>query len=209
MDELLNAMTEALADHWSKLVVGGALMGVGWVIGWWRARKKWQRKEFFERINFSLNSLAEGKLRIRTLMEKPSLEVFLNQVAVARLLEASQKTTANNPIIPLAKDDYWFYLNSVLNEVSEKFASGFIRRDIGQTTESNDYVICLTNEVDGAIRTRKIRAMLIRAADLESLPEEMPALESPNHETRWRTLQTMAHRYQETPEQFLRVELVV
>jgi hypothetical protein len=70
-------------------------------------------------------------------------------------------------------------------------------------------LLCLTNESDGAIRTRKVRAMLIRSEDLKNLPEEMPELESQNHVTRWKTLQFMAKRLEEKPFQFFKVELVV
>ncbi len=209
MGEIGKLITTALTEHWTKVAVGALLMTLGWLIGWWRAKRKWQRKEFFERINFSLNSLQGGKLRIRTIMEKACVEVFLNQVAVAQLLEAAQKTTVADPIIPLSQDDYWFFLNAVLNEVSEKFAVGFLQRDVGHKVQSHEYVVCLTNEPDGSVRTRKIRAMLIRLEDLKKLPEKMPQLESPNHETRWRTLQMMALRYHEKPHQFFRVELVL
>ena len=119
------------------------------------------------------------------------------------------KTSEKDPIIPLGQKDYWFYLNSVLNEVSEKFADGFVRRDAGQDVKANLYVLSLTNECDGAIRTRKIRAMLIRKEDLLNLPEEMPELESKNHVTRWKTLVHMAENYEAKPHQFFTVELVV
>jgi len=209
MDEVLKTITDALMNHWGKVAVGATFMLVGWIVGWWRARRSWQKKEFFGRINFSLNSIRDGKLKIRTVMEKGCDEVFLNQVAVSTILDAATRTTEKDPIIPLGKEDYWFYLNSALNEVSEKFAGGFIRRDAGQDVKTNLYVLCLTNESDGAIRTRKIRAMLIRKEDLLNLPEEMPELESKNHVTRWKTLVHMAEIFESKPHQFFTVELVV
>ena len=209
MNQILEMLIDGLFNHWSKVAVGAVLMFLGWVVGWYRARTSWQRKEFFGRINFSLNSITDGKLQIRTVMEKSCEEVFLNQVAVRSIMDASQKTKPDAPIIPLAEKDYWFYLNSVLNEISEKFSHGFVRRDAGHEVESHRYVICLTNECDGAIRTRKLRAMMIRADLLENLPEEMPELESPNHETRWNTIKNMAAAMEHAPHQFLKVEVVI
>lgn len=209
MNEILEMIINGFFEHWAKVAVGAVLMAVGWVVGWYRARVRWQKKEFFGRINVSLNSVTDGKLRIRTIMEKSCEEVFLNQVAVRSIIDASQNTQPDAPVIPLPKDDYWFYLNAVLNEVSEKFSLGFLNRDAGRDVESHLYVICLTNECDGEIRTRKLRAMLIRADLFENLPEEMPELESPNHATRWRTLKNMAAAMEQHPHQFLKVELVI
>ena len=209
MNEIVDTLIDGFFEHWAKVIAGAVLMGIGWLIGWFRARKRWQKKEFFERINFSLNSIQGGKLRIRTLMEMSVEDVFLNKVAVNKLLNAATQTSTSNPIAPLPQDDYWFFLNAALNEVSEKFAEGFIRRDVGQSVEAHNYKLCLTNEFDGAIRTRKIRAMLVRSDLLDNLPEEMPELESPNHQTRWRTLKFMAKRMESHPHQFLDVELVI
>lgn len=209
MEDIIKTISEAFFAHWSKVAVGATLMLLGWIVGWWRARQSWKKKEFFGRINFSLNSIRDGKLKIRTLMEKSCEDVFLNQVAVREVMDAAMGTSEKDPIIPLAKDDYWFFLNAALNEVSEKFAEGFVRRDTGQNVEESLYVLCLTNERDGAIRTRKIRAMLIRKEDLLNLPEEMPELESQNHTTRWHTLRHMAEAFKEKPHQFFTVELVV
>lgn len=209
MDELIELVINSFYDHWTKVAIGAGLMAAGWLFGRYRAQQSWEKKEFFGRINFSLNSIDNGKLKIRTIMEKSCDEVFLNQVAVTQLLAAAQETTAKDPIIPLGDGDYWFFLNAALNEVSEKFSSGFIHRDIGQSVNSHLYLLCLTNEVDGSIRTRKLRAMLILKKTLEELPEEMPELESENHQTRWRTLEWMAQEYREDPKRFITVEIVV
>jgi hypothetical protein len=209
MQELIELGIDLFHDHWIKVAIGAGMLFLGSLFGWWRARKRWQKKEFFDRVNFSLNSLVDGKLLIRTLMETSCKAVFLNQVAVNQILTAAKQTTAADPIIPLAQDDYWFFLNGALNEVSEKFATGFLKRDLGASVQTGRYLLCLTNECDGDIRTRKIRVMLIQQQLLEKLPEEQPELESPNHSTRWKTLQAMSERYQSTPHQFLSVEILL
>ena len=71
------------------------------------------------------------------------------------------------------------------------------------------YLICLTNECDGDIRTRKLRAMVVRRELLLKLPDEPPAFESPHHSIRWQTLQHLQQRHRQEPWRFLEVELVV
>ncbi|MEJ7596025.1 MAG: hypothetical protein WKF77_31330 [Planctomycetaceae bacterium] len=53
------------------------------MIGRWRAAQSWQKREFFNRLNISLNSLHDGKLLIRTVLEKTCEDILLNKVADA------------------------------------------------------------------------------------------------------------------------------
>lgn len=209
MEELWNTIVTQVREKAVGIVVGIVAGGIGWYIGFWRARAKWRRREFFDRVNFSLNTISDGKLLIRTIIEKAGEEVFLNKPATDALLSAAQKTTPDNPIIPLPKDDYWYYLNSVLNEISERFSHGHLKRDLGVEMVSERYLVCLTNECAGDIRTRKLRAMLIRKSLLQKLPEKRPEFESPNHSIRWETLLILAKEYAERPYQFLELEIVV
>ncbi len=50
--------------------------------------------------------------------------------------------------------------------------------------------------------------MVIRKDLLENLPADCPELEQDHHDTRWKTLQTMAKRWKENPLQFMEVELL-
>ena len=193
----------------NKFLSAAAFTVVGWLIGRWRAAQSWKKREFFNRLNVSLNSLRDGKLLIRTVLEKTCEDVFLNKVAVERLLRAAQKTTIENPFIPVAKEDRWFYLNAVLNELSETFAEGLFRREAGKPHECLRYLICLTNECDGDVKTRKVRAMVIRKDSLLNLPKEQPTLESQSHSIRWKTLQQMQKTYAADPTNFIEVEIVV
>ncbi len=69
------------------------------------------------------------------------------------------------------------------------------------TVTAATYLICLTSESAGEVRTRKIRAMLIQKELLEKLPEYEPKFESPNHATRWMTLKFLAKEFQVNPAQ--------
>ena len=209
MGEFVKAVSQMIEDHWVKFVTATAFAAVGWLIAWWRADRNWRKREFFNRINFSLNTIHNGTLLIRTLSEKSCSEVFLNDVAVERLTKIAQKTTEANPILPISKDDAWYYLNSVLNEMSEQFSVGLLKRDMGESVTSHSYLICLTNECDGAVRTRKIRVMVIRKDVLEGLPDEPVNLERPYHGIRWRTLKHMQTAWKSDPWNFLELELSV
>lgn len=209
MQQLFESILNQIRDHGIKFLSAAAFTVVGWLIGRWRAAQSWKKREFFNRLNISLNSIRDGRLLIRTVLEKTCEDVFLNKVAVERLLKAALLTTTENPFIPVAKDDRWFYLNAVLNELSETFAEGLFRREAGKPHDCLRYLICLTNECDGDVKTRKIRAMVIRKDNLLNLPKEQPALESPSHSIRWKTLQQMQKAYAADPTNFIEAEIVV
>lgn len=209
MQQVINAVRDLITDHWIKLLSAAAFTTVGWLVGRWRAARSWKNRDFFNRLNVSLNTLHDGRLLIRTVLEKTCEEVFLNKVAVERLIKAAQQTTKDNPFVPVPAEDRWFYLNAVLNELSETFAEGLFRREAGRPHDALRYLICLTNECDGDVRTRKIRAMVIRRDTLLNLPTEQPALESPNHAVRWKTLQQMQKKLMTDPAAFIEAEIVV
>lgn len=209
MKEFLDTIAEYLHEHWIKFLVAMLFMAAGWWFGKRRAASQWKRREFLGRINFSLNTLQEGKLLIRTLSEKSCEEVFLNQIAVEKVIAAARETTADDPTLPLPQDEYWFYLNPVLNELSEQFSLGMLSRDMGLPVERASYLIALTSERAGEIRTQKIRAMVIHKTLLENLPEEEPEYESKNHATRWKTLNTLARLYKTQPWKFQDVEICI
>jgi len=209
MADLIQVISDELVEHWVKIVTAALFMLAGWFWGRRKERKQWERREFLDRLNISLNMIDENKLKIRTLLEKKSLEIFLNTEAVSRIQELASKTVPGKPIIPIPAKDCWYYLNAVLNELSETFSQGQLAKDLGIPTACGQYLVCLTNEADGAVRTRKLRAMVIQKNLLINLPKQMPTLESSHHQTRWETLKELSRSYKKTPYYFLDVELVI
>lgn len=208
LKQILEFLSDQIHDHWVKLLMALAFAAVGWYFGKRRAKAQWKKKEFLNRLHVSLNILQPGQpLLIRTIIEKSCEEIFLNSVAVEAVNAAARKTTGKNPLLPLKKEDYWYYLNSVLNEISEKFAVGEIRRDLGLPTTTGRYLICLTCEQAEEMRQRKLRAMVIQKKTLLALPAEPPPLEQPWHSRRWETLKFLAAEYQKNPHQFLEMEI--
>jgi hypothetical protein len=198
----------------SLVVLVASAIG-SFVLGrWWgrrRAWRKWHKKDFLDRLNISLNQIHNSKLRIRTLMERSLEQVFQNAAAVEMVREAAEKTTVEDPMLPIPPHDRWYLLNFVLNAVAEQFTAGLVRRDAGEPVRVVRYAICLTCEKVGDERVHKVRAMLIREELLREFPyrESMPELENHWHDTRVHTLRKMADLFAKQPDYFLTLELCV
>ena len=211
MNGLLEILDDLVVEHWVKILVGLVLFGAG---RWWgrlRSRKEWKSKDFKRRVTVSLNSLEHDKLLIRTVLEKEAAEIFINDEAVAMLLEAARKTDEKDPIVHLPESDRWHILNAVLNEIAENFKAGLFARDMGLSVKVQRYLFCITREVAGGMKARKIRVMMVRPEILEA--EEFDTsgveLEQPQHSTRLETLQAMREAWKHDPEDFMSLEIVV
>jgi hypothetical protein len=137
--------------------------------------------------------------------------VFLNPVAIEKVRAASLRTTPDNPLLPIAREDRWYLLNFVLNAVAERFSDSLMRYDAGQALRPVTYLLFLTCEHVGEDRIRKVRGMLLRKDLLESFPyqEGMPKLEQRWHADRIVTLRRAAELYKKEPDNFLPIEIYV
>jgi hypothetical protein len=207
LDEILQKLPALIAG--GLISAASFLLGRWW--GRWKAGREWERKEFFGRIIVSLNIFNDGYLKIRTVMEDSIETVFLNQVAINKVLEAAKLCTAEQPILPIAKEDRWFLLNFVLNEVAERFSEGQVKQDAGMPVTKIRYVLFLTCEIVGEERIRKIRGMMLKEELIRNFPylTSMPQLENPWHEDRIKTLRKAVELYQKEPDQFLSLEVCV
>mgnify|MGYP007073183572 CR=1 FL=1 len=192
-------VSEFVSEHWLKvLVIIGATV-LGWIIKKFVDRRRWYRRQFLSRVNFSLNIVEGGYLRIRTLIEKELKEVLLDNAQAMRIvLKTSRQTTVQDPFVPLPKDEAWLVLISILNELAEKFSAGTLAADMGVPVRKETYVFGLTSEPDPDVRVRKLRVMIIREELLRQIaagkvPE--PKYEAPTHNVRWKTLGEMGRRY--------------
>lgn len=207
MQQALDSLLVYIRENWPELL--WILIAAGAASYWAgrQARSRWRNHEFLDRLNVSLTSIEGGTLRIRTILEMDCGAIFLNPSAAKEVVKLAKRTTAADPILPIPKDDCWQYLNAVLNEISERFAAGQIKRDIGLPVDRGEYVLCLTCEKAGAVRTQKVRGMLVRKSMLMALPEQEPQYESPSHVTRWKTLQQLADQYAKNPHRFIEMEI--
>lgn len=229
--EWLKSGPELLRQHWHSIAgTAATLLAAAWV--WWRARLAWRRRRFLHRINFSLNYIEAGTLRFRTLQESDIREILLNNTyAVKLLMRAVGRTTLDQPLVELPDRDAWIVLNSVLNELSEQFAQGFLARSMGLPVCAEQYVFAITCEKDPDVRINKVRVMIIAeslldrieqmgqvAADREPAAEKSgPSpiqdlkFERPHHHVRLNTLRKMAEfrRDKSRRHNLLRMELVL
>ena len=75
------------------------------------------------------------------------------------------QTNAHDPVLPIPISDTWYFLNAVLNDLSEQFAVGLLKRDSGAPVVATTYLVALTSESAGEMRTRKIRAMVTKGKE--------------------------------------------
>lgn len=207
MNGALQSLLNYLSENWPELLWILLAAGIASYLASHRARAKWRTHDFLDRLNVSLNSLQDGKLMIRTVLEMDCEQIFLNPAAAKTIVDLARRTTADDPLLPIPKEDCWQYLNAVLNEISERFAVGQIKRDLGLPVERGEYLLCLTCERAGPVRTQKVRGMLVRKSLLTALPEETPEYESPSHATRWTTLKQMSVLFKKQPERFIEMEI--
>lgn len=193
MHELLELLNELIVDHWSKILAGVLFLFIGASIGRLRARREWKTRQFKDRLNISLNFIQGSTLAIRTFKEVYLREVIRNDTAVALVQKAAKKTTVESPILKLGEDS-WFVLNEVLNYISGIMGPWLLQEGNAGT---QNYVLCLTYEVDGPVRTRKVRAMLMKKHMLENWKEtsRLIKLASPNHQTRVNTLNALSYMW--------------
>jgi hypothetical protein len=207
MNEAFETLANYFREKWPELLWIVIAAGVPAYVAARRARSRWRNSDFLNRLNVTMTSIEDGTLRIRTILEMDCEEIFLNTSAARTIVRLAKRTTADDPILPIPKDDCWQYLNTILNEVSERFAAGQIKRDLGMPVERGQYLLCLTCERAGPVRTQKVRGMLVRKSLLLALPDEEPAYESPTHVTRWQTLGQLADQFAKNPHRFIEIEI--
>lgn len=199
---------EIIREHAFDIVSGLGLLVCGWLCGRWRTTRQWASQEFFGRLHISLTLVGDGRLSIRTLGERSCIDVFGNSEAARAIADAARRTSPADPLLDLPREGYWSFLNSLVNELSSVCAQGFIADDLGVAVRRGSYIVCLTCERDADVRTRKVRAIVVRKEVLLTLPESMPRLDREQDVVRWKTLQLLAADFPQRPWRYVEVELV-
>jgi hypothetical protein len=152
---------------------GGLSLAFTWgAIAWVYLAKRsdWLRKRFLGQVNFSLNFVADGQLVMRTLVEVPAQDVWLNDLGVRQVMRAAASTTPDQPFVRLSDPaDMDFVYRAVLNVLSEKFADVYLAQAMGLPVQTAVYRFAITMERYSDIRTLKLRVLLVAEKDLESV----------------------------------------
>ena len=196
MRELITSLGNLISEHGSELLLSVVSFAAGGLWAWLQAWRSWANRAFYDQVNVSLNFVDEGQFEIRTLLERSSGEVFRNREMLRRVLRAARSAN-KSPLLNVEAEDYWYYLNAVLNVISEKFAEGYVRQE-ARAASSHTYLLFLTSETETQVRQRKVRAMLVRESLLLDTLNQTPAFKNEFHEIRWETLKTVAREWTES-----------
>jgi hypothetical protein len=192
---VLAQAADYLRDYWEQAANLATLVLV--LLTYWRARSVWTSRDFLTRVNFTLNYVGANTLKIRTLGETDVDKVLLsNQHGKRVVLRAARRTTLKHPFLKLPRRDMWLVLNSVLNELSSRFAGGFVAASVGAPARTATFVFAITCEKDRDVRMNKIRVMLVEKSLLTEI-DKLDGLrfESESHHVRLETLKSMRGLY--------------
>jgi hypothetical protein len=159
---------DRMKPHWNTVAL--AVTWIGIAIVYFRRRSDWQKKQFLNQVNFSLNYVANGAPAMRTLKETSAQFVWLNEYGVKKVFTAALKTTVDDPFIRLDdQTDHEFINRAVLNVLSEHFADTFLAQALGQPVQLGKFCFAITCEKYEEIRTLKIRVLIIEEQLLNRL----------------------------------------
>lgn len=200
----------------------GGMTGVlvGWLWGRWQASRSWKQKSFTRSVVLGLNAIenhpapAPGQpvstLRLRTVFEQP-LETLFPHLSMQSVVSAAMdKTTKDDPLLRFPKEDSWYILNAILNQIATQFADGAIREQLGYSVKKSWFVFCMTFERDDRMHQFKTRVMLMQRDAFLQFPESGAVnVERETHQYRVETLRFLRKEYDKNPHLFMAVELTL
>lgn len=159
---------------------------------------EWSRATFESRINISLNTVADGVLRIRTLYEGDVKDAVLSPYARRLLKKAARKTTLDEPSLSFANwNDAWMVYNGIVNTISGLYAAEILAAAIRRETDEEKFLIDITWERDADVQIQKLRVILVQLSTLRTLfgSGEVIRAEVVEQESRIATLADIYRQY--------------
>lgn len=214
-DPLLAVLPEIFAT-----IIG---VSAGWFWANWQAGTAWKKKEFKSKLILGLNSLSyaekkkddgssttETTLKLRTLFEEDLNAIYRNRAARDVIHRAIEQTKEGDPILRFPQEESWYILNTVLNRISEQFAEGHLKEEMGMEVQKKRFLFCFTYERAGTMRQLKPRIMIMEKDRFLQYPLDENAVfitESDKHTTRIETLRQLRKDYDNSPYLFAEIEL--
>jgi hypothetical protein len=158
-----------------------------------------------------------GRIEKRTVMTKKLSEIFSNDYVRNMVLEAAEKTTAENPFVcsHLRMEDRWAVLSAAQNHVSSIFGPYHLFSNQVSSYESSWYVLTLIGVRSGAGRffitpnhrlksndvgVLRIRIVLVNEQEIRRICSgdisETQDLFSERHRQRWGIMKHMAEMFE-------------
>lgn len=189
----------------SSALLGIIVAGFSATFGFPLAMLLYRKRQFLDHITYSCNTLLceddTYTLQIRTPEVLPVSDLLpVNTVFSLKLLLAIRRCTSDNPFIIMSDRDMDVLQPCIINGLSRIFAEGIMANAQGRVVEKTIFLIAITFEKYGAIRSRKIRVMIATANQLQQISKQefrgAVRFEEEHHSDRMRTLYAMAERYQ-------------
>lgn len=160
---------------------------------------EWRRARFENRINISLNTLADGVLRIRTVHEDTVGNVVLSSHARRLLKRAARRTTTKDPFLHFAdQNDAWMVYHEIVLTISGLYSAQIIGAAMrGTSADEEQFFIALTWERDTKTRIQKFRILMAQRDVLRAARTNRAGIrpEVPEHASRIEALAQMYEHY--------------
>eukprot|EP01051_Picozoa_sp_SAG22_P021378 SAG22_NODE_4698_length_1189_cov_1.017431_2_plen_243_part_01 len=125
--------------------------------------KKLRDRNFTEVVQFSLCSLDEHLVfRQFTLFEMPLVDLVKRSGAMQKAVsKAAEYTTKDYPFMHMLSEQEWTSMRGfIISELSAKFYSGYVARDLGCPIVFDKYFFGFVNEGKGDSTSQKLRVIL-------------------------------------------------
>lgn len=183
--------------------------------GWWR----YLRGDEGDIVNITLNTTIGGVLSIDTLVSDRMVgDVWPNVYLAGRLRRAARVCTPDDPVVKLRPngggllrravkarktDDTRLIYGPLISMIAESCSNeGCIDLSLGRPMREHRFVVALTYEPLADVRLRHFRVMVLLEDEIRRFPTEMPKVDWPHYQTRFRTLQAVAAQYRAAPHLF-------
>lgn len=159
----------------------------------------YRKKRFLDHITYSLNYFEEGtkgkkKLILRTLQVLPKEDLLpSNFLFKLKMFKAIRNCSEEDPFIKMDQKAMNILMPAIINGISSLFGADILQNQKGHPQKQ--FLLAVTCEKYGDIKSQKIRVMIIDPKELDGMSFKDTlrdyTFEDPSHKDRIRTLLVM------------------